>query len=56
VIFSRVKDAVAKARSDIMPTTTVIVAGNGGREVSVMFSHVKDAVAKAHDRAQVGIS
>jgi hypothetical protein len=33
-----------------MPTTTVKVAGNGGREVKVMFSHVKDAVAKADIR------
>jgi hypothetical protein len=34
----------------------VKVAGNGGREVSVMFSRVKDTVAKADDRAQLGIS
>jgi hypothetical protein len=40
-----------------MPTpSTVKVAGNGGREVSVMFSRVKDMVAKADDRAQLGIA
>jgi hypothetical protein len=45
-------------RRDItMPTPTVKVAGNGGREVSVMFSRVKDTVAaKADDRAQLGIA
>jgi hypothetical protein len=40
-----------------MPTTMVKVAGNWGREVSVMLSRMKNAVAnKAEDRAQLGIS
>jgi hypothetical protein len=36
---------------------TVKVAGNGGREVSVMFARVKATVSrKADHRAQLGIS
>jgi hypothetical protein len=39
-----------------MPTTMVIVACNGGREVSMMLSRVKDAVAKADDSSHIWIS
>jgi hypothetical protein len=43
-------------RRDIMPTPTVKIAGNGGREVCVVCSGVQDTVSEADNGAHLRIS